>query len=214
MTASAPSIELDGLLEQAARPHKHLCPRQVLGVRMGLLAAEVFAGLLPQTDKRILAIVETDGCFADGVGAATGCSMGRRTMRLADEGKIAAVFIDTRGQMGSQRAVRLFALPDLRTRAMEAAPEAANRWRAYLDAYRRLPAEVMFGQQQVRLNFDLAALISKPAARTACACCGEEILNQRERIRGSETLCRTCAGEGYWSLAGSPHSGSSGLATG
>ena len=50
---------------------------------------------LPQKDKRLLTFVETDGCFADGVSVATGCWLGRRTMRLVDYGKVAATFVDT-----------------------------------------------------------------------------------------------------------------------
>lgn len=194
MSAPTASAELDGLLQQVARLHKHLCPRQVLGVRMGMLAAQLFPDALPQKDKRILAMVEMDGCFADGISASTGCSLGRRTMRLADDGKIAATFIDTR----SRRAIRLFALPDLRARAAAAVPAAASRWHAYLHAYQQFTAEDLFGQQQVRLSFDLAAIIGKPGARTACARCGEEILNQREVVHEGETLCRSCAGQSYW----------------
>ena len=51
---------------------------------------------LPQTDKRLYTFVETDGCFADGVMVATGCSLGHRTLRLIDYGKVAATFVDTR----------------------------------------------------------------------------------------------------------------------
>src|SRR3712207_7090667 len=46
--------------------------------------------------------VETDGCFADGVSVATGCWLGRRTLRLVDHGKVAATFMDTL----TERAVR------------------------------------------------------------------------------------------------------------
>ncbi|MBK9095054.1 MAG: hypothetical protein IPM84_20295 [Anaerolineae bacterium] len=48
---------------------------------------------LPQTDSAWLAITETDGCFVDGVSAVTGCYVGRRTLRVEDFGKVAAVFV-------------------------------------------------------------------------------------------------------------------------
>lgn len=189
------SPDLEDLLQQVAALHRHLCPRQVLGVRMGMYAARLFPGVLPQKDKRVLAMVEMDGCFSDGVSVATGCSMGHRTMRLADEGKIAATFIDTR----NGRAVRIFTLPDLRARAIAAATGAASRWHAYLGAYQHMAAEEMFGKKEVRLTIDLDTIIGRPGARTACARCGEEILNQREVERGGQALCRSCAGESYWS---------------
>ena len=64
---------LPDLLEQSSALHKHLCPRQVIGVRMGLQVASLFELELPQTDKRLFTFVETDGCFADGVSVSTGC---------------------------------------------------------------------------------------------------------------------------------------------
>ncbi len=194
MPAANATPELESLLQQTASLHRHLCPRQVLGVRLGLYAAQLYPEALPQTNKRMLAMVETDGCFADGVSIATGCSMGHRTMRLADDGKIAVTFIDTR----ECRATRIYALPNLRARALASAPSAANRWRAYLEVYQQLSADEMFGQTEVRLNFDVAAVIGKPGLRTVCGRCGEEILNQRERVQQGQTLCRSCAGESYW----------------
>src|SRR5258706_10723872 len=85
---------LEPLLQEVAALHHHLCPRQVLGLRMGLLAGERLGLELPQTRKRLLAIVETDGCFADGVAVATNFWLGRRTLRLEDYGKVAATFGD------------------------------------------------------------------------------------------------------------------------
>lgn len=194
MAIQSLTMDLETLLGQVAALHRHLCPRQVLGVRMGIYAAQHFPSALPQRDKRILALVETDGCFSDGVSVATGCSMGHRTMRLADDGKIAVTFIDTR----DERALRIFALPDLRARAAAAGAGARSRWHAYLEAYQQLPAEAMFGQREVRLNFDLDAMVGRHGPRTVCAQCGEEILNQRELERDGQTLCRSCAGESYW----------------
>jgi formylmethanofuran dehydrogenase subunit E len=68
--------DLEKLLEKSSEGHIHLCPRQVLGARMGLYAGELLGLDLPQDDKRLMVIVETDGCMLDGVGAATGCSPG------------------------------------------------------------------------------------------------------------------------------------------
>jgi hypothetical protein len=58
---------LKELLDQTTAMHRHLCPRQVLGVRMGLYAGELLGLALPQSDKRLYTIVETDGCAADGI---------------------------------------------------------------------------------------------------------------------------------------------------
>ena len=183
--------KLKEMLAQTSLPHKHLCPRQVLGVRMGLYAAELFPSELPQRYKRLLAFVETDGCFTDGVSVATGCTMGRRTMRLVDHGKVAVTFVDTH----DGRAIRLSPMPDARLRAAAVAPAAASRWHAQLEAYQEL-----FRLQAVQLNLDLDAIVGKPGMRVNCSACGEEILNQRGMVRDRQTICQSCAGENYWSL--------------
>lgn len=96
---------LTKLLEATSALHRHLCPRQVLGVRMGMLAGELLTLDLPRANKRLLTIVETDGCFADGVAVATNCWVGRRTLRVNDYGKIAATLrSSTNG--GSVRIIR------------------------------------------------------------------------------------------------------------
>jgi len=54
---------------------------------MGLWIGEQLGRDLPQTDKTLLLIVETDGCLVDGLAVATGCRVGRRTLRIEDYGK-------------------------------------------------------------------------------------------------------------------------------
>ena len=163
---------------------------------MGLYAAELLPVELPQRDKRLLAFLETDGCFADGVSVATGYSMGHRTMRLVDYGKVAVTFVDT----NDGRAIRLSPAPDARMRASAIAPAAANPWKAQLEAYQVLQNEELFRLQPLRLNLDLDAIVGKPGMRVNCSACGEEILNQRGMVKDGQTICRSCAGESYGSL--------------
>ncbi|MCC7360665.1 MAG: hypothetical protein IT317_14385 [Anaerolineales bacterium] len=108
--------------------HTRLCPRQGLGARIGLLAGRLLAIDLPQTDKRLLTIAETDGCLVDGLAAATNCHPGSRTLRIVDYGKVAATFVDTR----DEQAVRIAPRLDIRTLAREYAPTARQRWEAQL----------------------------------------------------------------------------------
>lgn len=185
---------LDQFLAQSADLHRHLCPRQVLGARMGMLAGELLGLELPQAGKGLIAFVETDGCFADGVAVATGCWLGRRTMRLVDYGKVAATFVDTR----DGGAIRIRPRADARARALAYAPGARSRWHAYLEAYQLMPDGELLEARAVELALDLRALISRPGVRAACARCGEEIINERELLVGGELRCRGCAGENYY----------------
>jgi formylmethanofuran dehydrogenase subunit E len=205
------------LVEACAANHTRLCPRQVLGVRIGLLGAKSL-GLaapgsnkrllavpssnkrllaVPSSNKRLLAIVETDGCFADGVAVATGCSVGRRTMRVVDYGKVAATFVDVE----TGRAIRIAPRNGIRERAWAYAPgEPESRWHAQLAGYQAMPDTELLAAQPVELNPTLEALLGQAGDRAVCASCGEEIINQREVIEAGRVLCRACAGESYYRL--------------
>lgn len=185
---------LTELLERSSALHDHLCPRQVLGVRMGMYAAELLELELPQSNKRLMTFVETDGCFADGVFVATGCSLGHRTMRLMDFGKIAATFVDTK----TERAIRIYPHAESRLNARLYQPNARSRWHAQLEAYQVMPVEQLLCWQPVTLTISLKQLISRPRVRVNCAVCGEEIINEREVIIDGRAICRACAGDAYY----------------
>ena len=194
-------MDLQTLLSLSAQRHMdHLCPRQVLGVRMGMYAAELFGLELPQTDKRLFAFVETDGCLVDGITEATGCACGHRTMRLMDYGKTAATFVDTI----SHRAIRILPSRESRQRAYVYVPDASDRWHAQLEAYQMMPAEELLEAQQVSLSLSLAAIISRHGMRAVCEACGEDIINEREVHRADRVLCRSCAGDSYYSASQDP----------
>jgi formylmethanofuran dehydrogenase subunit E len=192
------SPSLADLLAASAELHRHVCPRQVLGVRMGLWAGELLELALPQSDKRLLTIVETDGCFADGVAVATNCWVGRRTLRIEDYGKVAATFVDTR--IG--RAVRMAPHPQARQQAHLYAPAARNRWSAMLVGYQAMPVDQLLVAQWVELITPAVSLISRAGYRVSCERCGEEIINEREVRQAGLVLCRACAGDGYYRAKG------------
>lgn len=192
---------LEELLEISSARHRHLCPRQVLGVRMGMCAAGFLELDLPQRDKRLYTFIETDGCALDGVSVATGCWVGRRTMQVLDFGKIAATFVDTH----TDRAVRIIPHPEVRQAVSRYAQHAKDHWHAYLDAYQVMPLDKLLVTQQVRLNISIRAIISSEDARTHCDQCGEEIFNEREVRLGQLVLCRSCAGGSYFELVSGVH---------
>lgn len=188
--------ELPTLLTQVAARHRHLCPRQVLGVRVGLAGAAALDLLIPRRDRRLLVICETDGCFADGIEVATGVSIGRRTLHLVDYGKVAATLVD----VATGRAVRLSPHLDVRERAWDYAPGERRRYFAQLRGYQRMPDAELLRVEPVALVEPLERLLSRPGLRVTCGRCGEEITNQREVWRDDQWLCRACAGTAYYTL--------------
>jgi len=185
---------LDDLLTISATHHHKLCPRQVLGVRIGLLAGLLLDLPLPQSEKRLLTIAETDGCFVDGVSAATGCYVGRRTLRIEDYGKTAATFVDTL----TEQAIRIAPRTEARELAWNYAPFACNKWEAQLIGYQHIPDDLLLDWRWVELNVPVKKIVGQPGKRVSCEICGEEIINQREVTREGMILCKSCAGESYF----------------
>lgn len=193
--ASENMKSLEKFLAVSAAQHQHLCPRQVIGVRMGMLAGQILGVDLPQTDKRLLTITETDGCFADGVSVMTGCTVGHRTLRVEDYGKTGAVFVDTQ----TENAIRLTPVLNVRQRAYSYAPSNETRhYFAQLHGYQVMPDDEMFSVEHVILNIPVQAIVSRPGVRVNCDICGEEIINEREVKHEGLTLCRACAGQAYY----------------
>lgn len=187
-------MEIQHLLEISARDHSHLCPRQILGVRLGLAGMKALGFLAPPGKKRLLVILETDGCFADGITAATQCTVGHRTLRVEDYGKVAATFIDT--QTG--HAVRVAPALDIRQHACVYASDEPRHYFAQMQGYQVMPDEEMFTIIEVQLTRTIAEIVSRPGVRVNCDVCGEEIMNEREVLQNGLTLCRPCAGAAYY----------------
>lgn len=189
--------DLQAILQTSTARHSHLCPRQILGARIGLAGAAALGLELPRTDKRLLVILETDGCFADGVEVATGCTVGHRTLRVEDYGKVAATFIDVERGVALRVAPRL----DVRECAYAYARDEPRHYFAQLQAYPIMPDAELLTIQAITLTTPIAAIVSRPGVRVNCAHCGEEIMNEREVLVAGQALCRACAGDSYYVAA-------------
>jgi formylmethanofuran dehydrogenase subunit E len=185
---------LDDILNESSARHKHTCPRQVLGARMALYAAELLQLDLSRADKCLLAIAETDGCMVDGIIAATGCHIGGRALRILDFGKVAATFIDT----CTEESLRIIPRRETRTLAADHVSGARNKWEAMLLGYQVMSMSELFVVQRVQLNMPLSQIISRPGMKAVCEVYGEEIINGREVLNNGGVFCRACSGESYY----------------
>ena len=187
-------MDIQPLLEKSSRNHSHLCPRQILGVRMGLAGMKSLGFDSPPPKKRLMVIIESDGCFADGIIAATDCTVGHRTLRVEDYGKTAATFVDTQ----TCHAVRVAPALDIRQKAYAYASDEPRHYFAQMQAYQIMSDEEMFTVTEAQLTAPIEAIISRPGVRVNCDVCGEEIINGREVKRDGLTLCRACSGQSYY----------------
>ncbi len=187
--------DFETLLREATERHGHLCAGQVLGVRMAMRALKELQVDVDCEPKRVIVFVEIDRCAADAVASVAGVSLGRRTLKYLDYGKMAATFVD----LETEKAVRVVALDSARERASAYTPAGMEKHQAELIAYQQMPDEELMNVQQVRVSISQFDLPGHPLRRVFCARCGEDINDAREVIRNGETLCRACADGTYYS---------------
>ncbi|HVP21366.1 MAG TPA: FmdE family protein [Anaerolineaceae bacterium] len=182
------------LLEKSSARHTHLCPRQVLGVRMAIAGCVALGLEVPRQDKRLMIIAETDGCFIDGLEVATGSTPGHRTLRIEDYGKVAATFIDVE----KDTILRIAPAPGIRELAYRYCPGEPRHYFAQLNAYKVMPDTDLFTMTPVSLKTPIKQIVSQPGVRIKCAVCGEEIINKREVLCDGLPYCQACIGRAYY----------------
>lgn len=183
---------LDELLDECGRLHGHICPGQVLGVRMALLGCRLIGVNDPKgADRKSLIVwVEIDRCMTDAVSAVTGVRLGKRSLKYLDYGKVAATFLN----LSDNSAVRLLALDESRSLADSLYAQVENRKERQMLAYRELEDERLFKIERVRVDLDEFDMPGRPRSRVICARCLEGINDGREVLDGmGERVCRACA---------------------
>jgi formylmethanofuran dehydrogenase subunit E len=180
----------DELLRRAEAAHGHMCPGQILGVRLALLGLARLGIADPRgaDRKRLITYVEIDRCATDAIALVTGCRLGKRTLKFCDWGKMAATFVD----VTANRAIRVVALEDSREVAARNYPHLEKK-EQQMQAYRELPDRQLFREQWVRIKLDPADLPGFKAERVACTGCGEGVNFGRFAVVDGRRLCLACA---------------------
>jgi len=185
---------LSEYLELAAQNHGHICAGQVLGVRLAMLGLRELGIEDPIAErKRLVTYVEIDRCVTDAVALVANCRLGKRALKFRDWGKVAATFVDLK----TGRAVRVAARESSKQAAREMFPELQKE-AGQQKAYAQLPDEILFDKQWVKVEVQPEDLPGFKSPRVLCTQCGEGINFKREVIRNGRTLCRSCAGERYY----------------
>jgi formylmethanofuran dehydrogenase subunit E len=205
--------DLPRLLRISGRLHGHYCPFSALGVKAGARAMRELGIRQSMGMEEIVAIVETNNCFSDGVQIVTGCSFGNNALIYRDYGKTAFTLARRNGQglRISVRADRVMA---------ESSPEANKLWEKVVVQRRgseadgkrlsalwkelsfrtlTLPDEDVFSINQVHIEVPYYARIF---ASVKCSVCGEDIMESRARFKDGEAVCLPCSGQEYYQLAG------------
>jgi formylmethanofuran dehydrogenase subunit E len=188
--------DFEALLNESVRIHGHLCAGQVLGVRMSMLGLQEIGISDPKgaDRKSLIVFVEMDRCATDAVQSVTGCSLGHRTMKYMDYGKMAATYMNLK----TGKAMRIVAREDSRDKAKGYFPEIENKYAGQLEAYKVMSDEELFDVMEVAVKLRPEDMPGRPMRRVRCGSCGEHVQDMREICQDGKILCRPCAEGGYY----------------
>jgi formylmethanofuran dehydrogenase subunit E len=186
---------LEEYLGLAAVAHGHLCAGQVLGVRLAMLGLRELGIEDPIAErKRIVTYVEIDRCVTDAVALVSNCRLGKRALKFRYWGKVAATFVD----LQTGRAIRVAAKESSKQIARDMFPEMPKD-PGQQKAYAKLSDEILFDTKWVKVEVQPEDMPGFKGPRVVCAECGEGVNFKREVLQAGRTLCRSCAGERYYS---------------
>ncbi len=199
-------LEISGLL------HGHFCPGSAMGVRAAMKAVQEMKTTATGMEE-VIAIVETNSCFADGVQMVTGCSLGNNGLIYRDFGKTALVLVHRSGE-GVRVTIKAGASPVQRN------PEAAGLYQKVIAERRGTPEDdERLRQLWIDLSFDMMDIPDEelltvqkvttdvPAyarmfGSAVCSVCGESIMEPRARMKDGKPICLGCSTEEYYELNG------------
>ncbi len=204
--------DLEKLLLLSGLLHGHFCPFSAIGVKAAALAVKEMRAANTGMEE-VVAIVETNNCFSDGVQMVTGCSFGNNALIFRDYGKTAFTLAKRSGE-GIRVAVK-------EDRVMaERPPEATALWEKVVVqragtpaegkrlnelwqelAFRvlELPDDEAFDVQRVKADIPAYARIF---ASETCSVCGESVMEPRACLQDGKPICLPCSDHAYYQLAG------------
>lgn len=172
-------------LKKAGDSHGHVCGGIALGARISLAGMRA-VGLDPGAkSKDLIVYVETDRCMTDAVQTITGCSLGHRSLKHVDYGKMAATFVN----LATGKAVR--ATVRDRGPGHESMEDMVKR-------ISRTPDSELVMLQEVAVQVPETDLPGPPQKRAICDACGEGVMDGREVRKEGRVLCRGCGMGTYY----------------
>jgi len=204
------------LLRKAGEVHGHFCPYVALGVRAGLVALKALGIEQNLGMEEVVAIVETNNCFSDGIQVVTGCTFANNALIYRDLGKTAvtvarrdgtALRVALRADYGQSfdsrypEAAALF--QKIIAERQEPTPEEQEQlmrlWAETSARQLEVPEEELFTVQPLQIELPSYAPIF---ASITCAVCGESVMETRARVRGGKQVCIPCAAASHYRLDG------------
>ncbi len=190
----------EDLLAGSVAAHGHLCPGQVVGVRMALLGLRLLEFEAPPTYpqlKQLIVFIEMDRCTGDAVAFVSNARLGRRSLKFVDYGIMAATFLN----LETQKAFRVISTEESRDLAPLYAPGEPDLRRQQTTAYKVMPDGVMFRVQEVKVALTPFDLPGPTRRKATCMNCGQVVRDHREVRQNGFVYCRPCVAGAYFTGA-------------
>ncbi|MBU8849104.1 MAG: formylmethanofuran dehydrogenase [Desulfobacterales bacterium] len=189
--------DFETLLKGSANAHGHLCPGQVVGVRMAMLGCDLIGldepAVLPQI-KKLIVYVEMDRCATDAISFVTGVKLGRRSLKFVDNGIMAATFVN----LDTQKAFRITSTEESRDIAAVYASDVTDKKLQQLEAYKKMSLDELFTVEEVFVDVPACDMPGPTRFKAVCARCNTVVRDKREILKNDEILCRNCAFGSYY----------------
>jgi len=188
------------LLSGSVAAHGHLCPGQIVGVRMAMLGLRLLDFEAPPTYpqlKQLIVFIEMDRCTGDAVAFVTNAKLGRRSLKFVDYGIMAATFVN----LETNRAFRVISTEEARDLAPMYTRHEPDKRGQQLEAYRVMPDSVLFRVQEVEVNLTPFDLPGPTRRKSTCVQCGQVVRDNREVVKDGLPYCQPCAQGGYFKEA-------------
>jgi formylmethanofuran dehydrogenase subunit E len=201
-------------LMKTAEIHGHFCPGSALGVMASVCGLNMLGLDSISSDglEDLMAIVEINACFADGVQAVSGCTLGNNALVYRDLGRLAVTF----AIRGKETGVRIRVRPDFSSSVAKASPEfyplmekvIKNREGGAMEkaAFRKAGRQAAFAIIQLPFDELFAVETVQPilpeyapiTESVVCSNCGEMVM----ATKAVDGLCLICAGKEYRQVEG------------
>lgn len=204
--------DLSSLLKISGMLHGHFCPGSALGVKAGAHAMREMGIKRSTGMEEVIAIVEVNSCFSDGIQITTGCTFGNNALIYLDLGKTAFTLTKRNGE-GIRISVKPGGMEGQASKASRVFRDLVNERKSaegdpirvsqlqIESAFKLLdvPDKEVFNIRQVKVEIPDYARIY---ASLKCSVCGENIMEPRARVKAGQPICLTCAGQPYFQLTG------------
>jgi len=205
--------DLYKLLTISGTLHGHYCPGLAYGVRAAFRAVTDL-GASSTGMEEVLAIVESNNCFADGIQFVSGCSFANNALIFRDIGKTAVTLAKRSGdgvrvvvnmdrESLARREPEAMALFQKLIVDREGSDEDRNKlvqlWRRASFNTLEVPDDELLNVKRVNIDLPVYARIY---ASVTCSVCGESVMEPRIRMQNGQYVCLPCSGQEYYELTG------------